>query len=403
MFEFLIAKRYIRPKKGNIFKSLITIFSIGGVAIGVAALLIVLSVMNGFKKDLMNKILGVNAHLMLLKFYNEPIERPDTLISQLTSKMPELKGASPFIYTKMLIKHNSYVDGIVVRGIDQSTLPIVSNIGSKITLGKFNVKNKGIVLGVDLADKLRAHIGDTITLSTPFGGTKAPFGYIPHLQDFILNGIYDAGMYEYNSGLAYISIKDAQKFLGMKGVTGIEFTVNDIYKVREIGKKIILTVGYPFRTTNWIELNHSLFSALQLEKETMFIILVLIIIVAAFNIISILIMIVLEKTREIGILKAIGVNNKRIKKIFMIEGTLVGFIGTSIGVFLGYILSFLLKKYQFISLPSDVYFIDKLPVHMQISDFVIVAFSAIIISFLATLYPASKAANLDPVEAIRYE
>jgi len=210
-------------------------------------------------------------------------------------------------------------------------------------------------------------------------------------------------MYEYNSGLAYISIKDAQKFLGMKGVTGIEFTVNDIYKVREIGKKIILTVGYPFRTTNWIELNHSLFSALQLEKETMFIILVLIIIVAAFNIISILIMIVLEKTREIGILKAIGVNNKRIKKIFMIEGTLVGFIGTSIGVFLGYILSFLLKKYQFISLPSDVYFIDKLPVHMQISDFVIVAFSAIIISFLATLYPASKAANLDPVEAIRYE
>jgi len=210
-------------------------------------------------------------------------------------------------------------------------------------------------------------------------------------------------MYEFNATLALVSIEKAKGLLGRSGVTGIELSIKDIYKAPEVSRKLVLLLGYPYRVRNWIEMNRNLFAALKLEKFAMFIILALIVVVAAFNIASILIMIVLEKTREIGILRAMGATGRKIMRIFMIDGLFVGGIGTTAGLIIGYVLCWALGKYKFISLPADVYFLDKLPVKMQPLDFVIVGVSAIVISFIATIYPALRASKMDPVEAIRNE
>jgi lipoprotein-releasing system permease protein len=405
-FEYFVANRYLRSKRVTIFQSIIIVISICGVFIGVATVLIVLSVMSGFHKDLRDKILGTNAHIAVLKYFNEPITEYDSVLS-VVKKTPHVVGAAPFIYTKVMINHDNYVDGIVLRGINEEHLSEVSNIASKIIYGNFNLSEgevPGIVLGSILADNLRVHTGDELTIFSTANFTPTPMGIIPKYKTFRVTGIFEAGMFEYDAALAYVSLESAQKLVGMgDAVTGIEVKIDDLYKAPDIAKQLEGKLGFPFRANHWVRMNRSLFAALKLEKVVMFIILILIIVVAAANIIGSLILIVIQKTKDIGILKSMGASSRQIMKIFMLQGLIIGGIGTALGVIVGILVSVLLDRYKFISLPSDVYFIDTLPVHMVASDFVIVGISAIAISFLATIYPALRAARLDPVRAIRYE
>jgi lipoprotein-releasing system permease protein len=259
-----------------------------------------------------------------------------------------------------------------------------------------------IVLGKQLARTLGVYKGDIIYVISPTG-ILSPIGHVPAMRRFQVTGLFETGMYEFDGSLAYIHLEAAQDLLRMKAsVTGIELRVKDIYNAREIADKIISKLGFPFWARDWMQMNRNLFSALKLEKIVMFIILALIILVAAFNIASTLIMMVMEKTRDIAILKTMGATEKSIGKIFVLKGVIIGAVGTGIGVLFGFILCKLLEKYKFIELPGDVYYITTLPVHLEILDIVVIAAAAIVICFLATLYPARQASKLNPVEAIRY-
>lgn len=405
-FEYMVAKRFLMPKRRTLFQTIIIIISILGVLIGVATILIVISVMGGFHKDLRDKILGTNAHIAVMKYFNEPVTGYDSLMTVIEDT-PRVNGVSPFVYTKVMLNHENYVDGIVLRGVDSKTLSDVSNIEEKIKYGDFNLTDEEepeIVIGSILANNLRIHTGDKLAVFSTANFTSTPMGNIPEVEEFKVSGIFEAGMFEYDASLAYVSLASAQRLVGMnEAVSGIEVKVKDIYRAPQIAEEIEEKIGFPYKTTNWIRMNRSLFAALKLEKIVMFIILTLIIVVAAFNIIGTLIMIVIRKTKDIGILKSMGASSKQIMNIFMLQGVIIGAIGTGLGVVVGYIVCFLLGKYKFISLPSDVYFIDTLPVNMVWHDFLLVAISAIVISFAATIYPAIKAAKLDPVQAIRYE
>jgi len=381
-----LAKRYIRIKKGEWFRSLITLFSGIGIALGVATLLVVLSVMNGMQIDLRDKILGATSHITLLKFHSEDVYDWESILDTLKVSVSQIEEGTPYIYSKGLIKHIQYTDGIVIKGVDEGSVSLVSELPRNVVLGSFDLSGNYIVLGRYVADRLRAHIGDTVTLSSPFKATPTLFGFLP-----------------FYATLGLISIENAKKLFRMDGVTGIEFTIKDIYQAGDVSIEIAALLGYPYRVTNWMETNRTLLRALRIEKTTMFIILTLIIIVAAFNIISSLILIVIGKIKEIGILKAIGTASSSIMKTFLIDGFIVGGSGTIAGVIIAYILCWLLGKYHFVDLPSDVYFLDKLPVLMQWKDFLTVSFSAIALSILAAFYPAKRASSLDPVEAIRNE
>jgi lipoprotein-releasing system permease protein len=377
--ELFLAKRYIRIKKGEGFRSLITLFAAGGITLGVATLLVVMSVMNGMQTDLKNKVLGASAPLTILTIDQEVIRDWETLVDTLKESVPELRGVEP------------------------SSFSLVSDIPKNIETGGFDLSGKKVVLGNYLANRLWAHVGDTITISSPFSAAPTPFGFLLPAEDFILSGIFDMGMYEYNATLAIISLENAKNIFGINGVTGVDFTVIDPYNAPDLAIDVVATIGYPYRVINWMERNRILLRALEIEKKVMFIILTLIVIVAAFNIVSSLVLIVLAKMREIGILKALGASAFSITRIFLIDGLIVGGGGTFFGVLIAWILCFLLGKYKFIDLPSDVYFLTKLPVEMQLLDFLLVIFSAVVLSILAALYPARRAAGLDPVEAIRNE
>jgi len=408
-YEFFISLRYLRAKRKQIFISLITILSMAGVGLGVMALIVVLSVMGGFVEDLKTKILGTNAHLIVMQ-HNSPMRAYKEVIE----KIQGLKGivaCAPFIFSQAMITSENNAHGIVLRGIDPEAASKVINIGQTLKQGSLEAlqkedettANPGIFIGKELANNLGIFLGDQVVIVSPLGALS-PMGIGPPMKKFRVVGIFDTGMYEYDTSLAYISLKSAQKFLALgDAVTGVEIKVEDIYDVKSVAERIRKVLGFPFWTKDWMQMNKSLFAALKLEKTVMFIILVLIVLVAAFGIVSSLIMVVMEKTKDIAILKSMGATAKSIRRIFIFEGLIIGLAGTIFGLITGYTICLLLAKYQFISLPSDIYYISRLPVKMNFFDFFLVAFSAISISFLATIYPSYQAAKLDPAEALRYE
>jgi len=414
-YEWFIGLRYLKAKRKQTFISIITVISIVGVTVGVSAMIIVLSVFSGFEKTLQEKIIGTQAHLVVLKASQEGMDQYE----EAAKKAQEVKGvvsAAPFIFNQVMLSSESNVSGVVIKGIDPDRVGKVTELAHNMKAGRLqdlkgDSEPPGIILGIELAKHLGVSLNDAIQVISPLG-TMTPMGMMPKMKRFRVAGIFYSGMYEYDNTMAYISLESAQKFFGMGNrVTGIEIKTNDIYKVKEIGNEIRHKLGFPFWTKDWMEMNRNLFSAMKLEKILMFVILVLIILVAAFNIISTLIMVVMEKQKDIAILKSMGAPSKGILKIFVIEGLVTGVVGTILGTILGLavVLNFgaiqglLEKLLGFKIMASDVYYIDKLPSQVNPLDIALIVVTAILISLLATLYPSWRASKLDPAEALRYE
>ncbi|MBU4420361.1 MAG: lipoprotein-releasing ABC transporter permease subunit [Proteobacteria bacterium] len=408
-FEFFIGSRYLRTKQKQTFISLITILSIAGVTVGVMALIVVIAVMAGFESDLKSRILGVESHIVIMR-HNGPFSDYGNILEHVENT-EGVEAATPFINSQVILRSSLSLSGAVLRGIDPDSADRVIKNLDKVSLKNLketdqrestSIAMPAIILGKELAKNLGVMQGDPVYLISPMG-MISPIGHIPTMKRFKVAGLFESGMYEYDRTLSYIHIKDAQKILRMgDSVNGIEVRVNDIYNARNIADRIVKKLGFQYWARDWMQMNQNLFSALKLEKTVMFIILALIVLVAAFNIASTLIMMVMEKTKDIAILKAMGATDKSIRKIFVFKGIAIGSIGTILGVCLGFILCTVLKYYQFIELPGDVYYITTLPVKLELLDVVMIASATMAISFLATLYPARQASKLDPVEAIRY-
>ncbi len=403
-YHFFIALRYLRSRKRHRGISFNTAISIGGVALGVMALLVVLSVMSGFHEDLQKKILGVNAHLVILN-YKGSIDDYGSIIKRLGDDR-DILSASPFVLGQVMVSSGDKGQGVYIRGIDPSLESKTTEIANHLTEGSMDRLSgdlPGLIIGKELSSRLGLLINDKVNILSPTG-EMGPLGMIPKIRTFRVAGIFEIGMFEFDSNLVIADLKATQDFFDMgNSVTGIEVRLRDLYRADEVRERVQKLLGYPYFAKDWMQMNRNLFSALKLEKFAMFVILVLIILVASFNIVSNLIMNVIEKEREIAILKAMGATNRGIMKIFMLQGFLIGLIGTVLGIAGGYGLSYVLNTYQIIKLPPDIYYLSHLPVKMKVFDFVVVSVSAILISFLSTIYPALQAAKLDPVEPLRYE
>lgn len=405
-FESFIGGRYLRTRQKQTFISLISVLSVAGVTVGVMTLIVVIAVMSGFESDLKSRILGIESHVVLRRhsgFFSDYRQ-----VREYVEKIDGVEAATPLIYSQVMLRSSSGVSGAVLRGIDpESADRVIKKIESsslkKIRRGKAAIALvPGIILGKELAGNLGVVTGDTIYLISP-RGMISPIGHLPGMKRFKVSGTFATGVYDYDGSFAYIHLKDAQKILRMGDtVTGIEIRVEDIYKARKIAEKMIAGLGALYWATDWMQTNKNLFSALKLEKAVMFIILTLIVLVATFNIASTLIMMVMEKTKDIAILKTIGATNNSIKRIFVFKGMVIGSMGTILGIGLGVFLCIMLRYYKFIELPDDIYYITTLPVRIEILDVVLIAFAAMAISFIATLYPAHQASKLNPIEAIRY-
>jgi len=403
-YELGIALRYLRARRGELFISLITWISVGGVAVGVTALIVVLSVMTGFEEDLRDKILGTNAHVVVYPM-GRTLENPAAVAAEV-EQVGGVLAATPFAVSQVMLVAGGSVQGAVFRGID------VASAGRATDIERFLVQGSladllgdvpGLLVGREMARNLGLVLGDAVQVVSP-AGSPTPLGLIPRMRAFRVAGIFASGMYEYDTSFLFVSLDTAQDFLRLgEGVSGIEVRVSDIYGARAVARAVQDRIGPRYWTRDWMEMNRNLFSALKLEKITMFVILALIVLVAAFNIAATLIMVVLEKARDIGILKSMGAASRSIRRIFMFEGLVIGGLGTTLGLGGGWLLCVLLKRYKFIELPSDVYYIDTLPVVMKPEVFILVGVCAVALCFLATLYPSWQASRLDPVEILRYE
>ena len=423
-YELFISLRYLRARRKQVFVSIITFISIAGIFLGVAALIIVIAVMSGFENDLRNKILGINSHIVLMEHTGGM--RDHFRVQQEVTKIPGVVAATPFIYSQAMLKNGNSVTGMVLRGLSTADALKVINLG-KIREGSLDYLQDGpkkipglkpelsdlpgIIIGRELAKNLGVFLFETVHVVSP-SGISTPMGMVPRMKPFVVVGIFESGFYEYDSTLAYISLKTCQEFLNMGDlVTGLEIRVDDIYQADGIAKTIERKLGYPYWARNWMEMNRNLFSALRLEKRVMFIILSLIVLVAAFNIISALIMIVMEKNKDIAILKTMGATRKDIMKIFIFQGLIVGALGTLLGCLAGLSVAlnlealsrFVEKIFGFKILPGDVYYLSELPSQVNYGDVGIIILGTLLISFLSTIYPSWRASRLDPVEALRYE
>lgn len=416
-FELFVGLRYLRAKQRQAFISINALISMGGVTLGVMAMMVVLAVMTGFSVDIKSKILGMNAHVRVMNRSGK-LEGYGDVMRKIEA-VDGVEAAAPFIHSQVMLRSGSYVSGAILKGIDPSRVGQVLDLEKSMKAGDLQALangngprteggkavRPGIILGKELARLLMANPGDELYVISPSSGSLTPIGgRVPHMKKFRVVGLFDSGMYDYDTSFAYVCLESAQQLLRLRrSVNGIEVKVNDIYGVHHISEAILETLGPGYWTQDWMQMNKNFFSALKLEKTVMFIILVLIILVAAFNIISTLMMMVMDKTKEIAILKSMGARGKNIMTIFMLDGLIIGLVGTVLGLMGGGLLCYLLTRYEFVKLPSDVYYISTLPVRVQLLDVTLIALSAVAISFLATLYPSYQASKLDPAAAIRYE
>jgi lipoprotein-releasing system permease protein len=409
--EWFIARRYLASRRKGRFLSLITLIATGGIALGVMALITVIAVMTGLQRDLQSKILGSNPHVYIFG-YSVGFRLGDwrTVLDQ-ARQQEGVVTAAPFMMTNVVASANlNYTQPGILFGLD------LAAVDSPMTIIERQIRDgelalaptaglPGILLGYRLASRLGVLPGDTIIVISPDKIHETPFGPQPSVANFELTGSFQTGMYEYDERNMYTDLAAVQDLLDLPPdtVTGIAVNVADPWEADRIGRLLADRLGPAYYVDDWMQLNRSLFSALKLEKLAMTVILSLIVLVAAFNIISTLIMVVTDKTREIGILKSMGMTDAMVLRVFMLQGLAIGFIGTIIGAVGGIALSFLIDRYELIKLPGDVYFIDTLPVKLEVPDFLLIVMVSLAISFVATMYPARQASRLLPVEAIRHE
>jgi len=412
--ELQIAWRYLRSRRGSKLLSLISIIAIGGVLVGVSALIVIIGVMNGLQHDLREKILVGSPDIRVLS-YGEDLKITDW--PRVLDKVRKQRGvvtAAPFVLTEALMTAgHDYAGGVYVVGLQPATrgVPDVTTIRSHAISGDFRFastdgQHRGVVLGKLLASRFNKWPGDSINLLSAGGAKMNPVtgGLVPRVERFEVTGIVSTGMYEYDNSYAFVALDKAQNLAGLgDGVTGIEVKTTDRWQASAVSAQLVGALGWPYRTVDWEEQNHSLFQALKLEKLGMGVILLLIVLVAAFNIVSTLTMVVADKTKEIGILKAMGMPAKSIRRIFFAQGLVIGVVGTVFGLLLGFGAALALDKYQFIKLDPQVYFIDHLPVSTQPADVVWIILASVAIAAIATVYPSVQASRLFPIEAIRHE
>jgi lipoprotein-releasing system permease protein len=405
-FEWFVSMRYLRAKRKQKFISLITIISILGVAVGVLALIVVLSVYTGFTEGLRDQIIGVNSHALVQRLGSVIAETED--VSLKTRTVPGVKATTPYIYAQALISSAGQSGGIVLRGIDVESAMQVINIGQKMRAGALidlnkNLEVPGIVLGIDMARQLQVWVGDRVRLISP-NGPLSPMGVLPKIRTCLVVGVFETGMFEYDSTMGYVSLETARSLTDLRqGVHGIEIRVDDIDQADRVAAAVQSALGGNYTVRDWMQLNRNLFAGLKLEKIGLFIALDLIILVAALNIISALIMVVMEKSRDIAILKSMGATTRSIMRIFFYQGMVIGLAGTTLGVAGGLGLCALLKRYKIIELPPNVYPMSTMPIKVVPVDVGVIAVSAILITLLATLYPSWKASRVRPAEALSYE
>ncbi len=422
-YEWFISLRYLKAKRKQAFISLITIISVFGVAIGVTALIVVLAVMTGAQDDIKAKIVGANSHILVTARSSSLDKSAVKKVVATALSVKDVKSASAFIFNQVIATSSEKVAGVALRGIDVSSpgktsdikkfmedgeLKLLQDRYTKITIEpddfgtKVEVRRAGIILGRELAFNLRVRVGDPVTIISAMG-RMTPSGMVPISKEFYVAGLFHTGMYEYDSALALVSLNQAQALFRMgRKVTGVEIRVEDIYMAPQIAASIRDRLGFDYKVRDWQQLNRNLFFALALEKTVIGLILILIIFVAAFNIVSTLIMVVLEKSKDIAILKAMGASSRSIMKIFFLEGFSIGLLGIIIGDFGGVILCEILDRYHFIKLPTDVYNLDTLPVSMRLEDIALISAASLVITVMAALYPAWSASKIDPAESLRY-
>ena len=405
-FEWFVSLRYLRAKRKQKFISLITVISILGVAVGVLALIVVLSVYTGFTEGLRDQIIGVNSHALVQRFGSNINDSEG--VSAKVQAVAGVEATTPYIYGQALISSANQSSGIVLRGIEPASAMRVINIGQKMQAGSLSDLDKplevpGIVLGRDMARQLQVGVGAKVRLISP-NGPLSPMGVLPKIRTCVVVGIFETGMFEYDSTMGYINLETARSLTDLRqGVHGIEIRVTNIDQADRIATAVQAALGQGYSVRDWMQLNRNLFAGLKLEKIGLFIALDLIILVAALNIISALIMVVMEKTRDIAILKSMGATTKAIMRIFFYQGMVIGLAGTVLGVGGGLGLCALLKRYKIIELPPNVYPMSTMPIKVVPADVSVIAVSAILITLLATLYPSWKASRVRPAEALSSE
>ncbi|HWP56332.1 MAG TPA: lipoprotein-releasing ABC transporter permease subunit [Candidatus Acidoferrales bacterium] len=414
-YELLIGLRYLQSRRRERFISLITVISILGVMIGVMTLNVVMAVMTGFEEALRDRLLGINAHIAIVK-PGDVIEHYRELAEKVTRE-DGVVAAAPLVFGQVMLTSGKRVAGVVVRGVDPELTQRVVDIGKYVKEGTLadlerrrrlsidgqTVELPGMIVGSRLAGQLGVMVGDPVQVVSPLG-TPTAFGVMPKIRRFYVAGRFDSGMLDYDNTLVFMSLEEAQKFFDLGNVaTTVEVRVRDVHEAPEIARKIQRAIGLPYWAEDWTQLWPNLFAALRLEKTVYFLVLLLMILVGAFNIVSTLTMVVMEKRKDIAILQSMGATRRSIKAIFLVKGCIIGLVGTLLGVVLGYVLCLLIQEYQFIHLPEGVFLISTVPVRIYFSNFALVTVASFLICLAASLYPARQAAKLDPVEIIRYE
>ena len=419
-FEFFIGLRYLRGRRRETFISLITVISIVGVLIGVMTLNVVMAVMTGFEETLRDRLLGINAHVAVVK-PGDRLADYAAVVDQVVSE-PGVVAVSPSVFGQVMLTSGNRIAGVVVRGVDPDRVGGVVDIERYIKDGKLqdlkrlhpvrldegSVKLPGLIIGKRLSGQLAALVGQPIQVVSPLG-TATVMGVIPKIKRFVVTGLFDSGMHEYDATMVFMNLADAQQFFSLGDtVTSIEIRVQNVYAAQAIAKSIERKLGASYFAEDWSRLWPNLFAALRLEKTVYFLVLLLMILIGAFNIISTLIMVVMEKRRDIAILQSMGATPQSIRNIFLFKGCVIGTVGTLLGTLLGFVICLLVAKYQFIELPKDVFLISTVPVRFSLGFFpgdifFLTALASILICLVASIYPARQAAKLDPVEIIRYE
>jgi lipoprotein-releasing system permease protein len=414
-FELFIAARYLRAKRRQAVVGVITVISVAGVAAGVAALIIALAITNGMRRDLQERLLGSTSHVVLMRTAGDGMRDWRPLVARMAT-LPHVRAAAPELFGQVLVSRGTRSGGLLIKGIIPDQERHVTDLLDMVQLGSSRALEPAtppppgdsaplppLVLGNDLATTLDAKVGDTVLVTSP-QGELTPLGIVPKFQRFYIAGIFHSGFYQYDSSLAFLRLADAQRLLGEPDlISAIAFKVDELYHADAIGRQIERAAGPGYLTNNWMEQNRELFRALRLEQIVTFIVIGLIVCVAALNILIALTMMVMEKTRDIAVLMSFGVRAEQVRRIFLLQGLLISGVGTAIGLVLGYTASWAGGHYRFIHLPGDVYSIDYLPFAPRITDSLIVAAVALGVSLVATLYPSRSAARVLPAEALRYE